>query len=832
MIVPLPFSLLLLAFVSSAFAEHPALVTARRALDERLPEIALAQLTIATKSADFPIAERDAAWMLTAEAQLRSGKPAEALATLEKLDGKDVALLRAHALGASGRWAEALSIYDELAGVHGVPMSATIGKAEALQILGRTPEAVAVLEKLVASGKAPVTARLRHTALLTELGRKNEAAELLVNIQPSTPADGKWRDYVNARLLLADGQWKAALDALDAILADPEGVSPNLLAAMALAATEARLNLKNFGSEAAARALETFLWNQPENPAIEMIFRRLDQINAKERSPREMELHNMAKKDARISFPRRAALAQFYVCRMQSREKSRQHLIFRVKASDDLAPTSPENFFAWFPNHNLTTYVHEMQADIARLLGEFDEALEFLEAAQRAAPAQDKERAAFIEMRMGLISFQKGDPSLAVTYFRLAAEHSARMQKSAAFNAALSELAQKNLAGFRTRFEEFSANYAGDSLAGELVLEAGFTEAREGKGAALATLRTFLTEYPAHPRRGEAHLAIAELLLSKDDVVPAREALSAAKSEEGSDATGGQAERNEYAAIFAADAHKPRDEATVEKVVGLARQFIAGHPRSALLADVRMKLGQIHFNKGEFGDARTQFEALAREQPAGDHAEAALFLAGQCASNLMSDVEAERALSLFAQVVERKGSLKYYALFQQGYIQHQMAKDATAIYQTILDAQPPAPAELRYAAFCAKGDNLVKLAKGAPEKLGGALAAYTQLANLPDAGPEWHNQAVYRQGRVLMELGQAQEALVIYDRLLESAATGAKETFWLYKAGFDAATILEEQGSWRSAFVIYEKMGNIPGPRAAEARAKVKELRLKKFIWD
>ena len=834
---PFQLPLFCIALATVACAEHPVLDSARRALDEQIPELALARLTLALKAVDFPASDREEASLLTAEAQLRSGKAADALIVLEKLTGKKATLLRAHAMVAEGRWSEALSLYDDIAGIHGVPVSATIGKAESLQMLGRTAEAVAVLEKLIAEGKAPVSARLRHAGWLTELGRKSETTELLRNIEVVKPSDARWRDYVAARLLLANEQWQSALDALDKITPETEGVSAHLLAAVVLASTEARLKLKNIGSEGAARTLEKFLWDQPDNPAIEMIFRRLDKINASERSPREAELHKMADRDEQIAHPRRAALAQYYVSRMQWREKSRKHL----------AEKSLRLFLTWFPNHRLTTYVHEMLAEVAQSAGRFDDALKSLEAAQRTTQdsersafpaaggvwperaAQEKERSALLEMRMALVGFQKGDAALAVTYFRLAAEHSVRLQKSAAFNAALAELELKNLDGFQKRLAEFVANHGSDPLSGELVLESGITQARVKPSSAPATLRAFLGDYPGHPRRSEAFLVLAELQLAGGNPVEAEVELGGAKATEGADPSGGQTERNRYAAIFIADAAKPRDS---EKVVALGRAFIEEHPKSSLLSDVRMKLGQVYFQDSDFANAGTQFETLAREQPESGYAETALFLAGQCAKNRMDPGSPERATALFAQVVERKGPLKYHAYFQQGMIQHELDKDASAIFQTILDAAPPAPPELRYASLCAKGDNLVRIAKGAPEKLGIAIKAYTELAAMPDIDPEWHNKAVYKQGDVLLKLGREQEALFIYSDLLDKAMAGPKETFWLYKAGFEAAAILKRFGSWRDALGTYEKLGKIPGPRAAEARANVKDLRLTKFIWN
>ena len=815
-----------IALAAPLWAAHPAVDSARRSLEARIPEVALAELSIALAQPDFPSAERDEALLLTAEAMLRVGKAADAITALEGAQGRKAVVLRAHAFAADGRWAEALAEYETAGESRSNPVSAAVGCAEALQVLGRTPEAVVVLEKLIASGSAPTSARLRHAGLLAELGRLSEAGTLLDAIKPEGASDTKWRDYVKARILLAaaarqgdaesTGRWQDALDALERIAAEPDGMTPNLHAAIVLAATEARLKLGNQGSESAARALETFLWNFPDNPAIEMIFRRLDQINARDRSPRETELHKMAReRDGETR--KRAVLAQFYVCRMQLREKTRRQYV----------ATSIEQFLTFFPNDRLTTYVYEMQADLALINGQFDAALTSLEAAQRTA--LERERSAHLEMRMGLAAFQKGDPSLAATYFRLAAEHSIRLQKSAAFNAALSELARKNLAGFQSRFSEFAASYGSDSLAGELLLESGFMQAREGNAGAPIAIRAFLTDYPTHPRIGEAHLALAEIHLASGLLAQSNAGLADARAVEASDASGGQQERNRYAEIFAADAARPRD---ADNVKSLAHAFISDLPQSLLLADVRMKLGQIYFHEQDFANAGTQFETLAKEKPDGAYAETALFLAGQCAARRMGKDSAERAVALFTQVVERKGPLRYYALFQQGLIQDQLEKDGTVIFQTILDAQPPVPDELRFATLCAKGDNLVKVAKGAPEKLGAALASYTQLAGTPDAGPEWHNQAVYKQGRVLAQLGRQQEALVLFSRLLDESTAGAKETFWLYKAGFEAAGMLEAQGSWRSAFGIYEKLGGIPGSRAAEAKAKVKELRLKRFIWD
>jgi len=68
--------------------------------------------------------------------------------------------------------------------------------------------------------------------------------------------------------------------------------------------------------------------------------------------------------------------------------------------------------------------------------------------------------------------------------------------------------------------------------------------------------------------------------------------------------------------------------------------------------------------------------------------------------------------------------------------------------------------------------------------------------------------------------------------VLNRSASGEREYFWLYKAGFDAARLLEQQEEWRSAVGIYEKMADFSGPRSSAARARAKQLRLEHYLLE
>ena len=145
---------------------------------------------------------------------------------------------------------------------------------------------------------------------------------------------------------------------------------------------------------------------------------------------------------------------------------------------------------------------------------------------------------------------------------------------------------------------------------------------------------------------------------------------------------------------------------------------------------------------------------------------------------------------------------------------------------------PPPDPELRFAAMCSKGDNLTAMGRKDATQLDGAVAAYEALAALPEVTPVWRNQALYKKGQALEQLGRQPEAVTAYYDVLDKTVAEGREFFWFYKAGFAAAHFFEEQENWKAAIGIYQKMAKLEGPRAEEARARLSQLRLEKFIWD
>ncbi len=838
-------STFLLSLLTPALlAAEPALLTeARRALGESIPLVAIYKVRTALADTALPPDQHAAATLLLGRALLGAGRHAEALSAIAPLvaAGDAAALgLRAHVLAGAGRWAEALPLFHTLAAAPDAPLTARVGEAESLYALGRTDEAAAALAEIVRTGPATNTLRLRLAGMRlermpsvgTDAGRQqiDSLSELLAETIPVTPEEAKWKLYVEGRLGLAQGWPDAAREVFERILPsentarEREHLPESLLAAATFGITDAWIALH--GHDAADKWLETFIWRYPESAYLELVFQRLDQVYAQQENPREAELHNWVKKQSSPAQMRRAAFAQFYVAKMQVRERKY-----------DKATVSLESFARSHPDHLLLPQAHLLQADVAAARGNLADAARALEAAMRRV--QDPDRRAEIELRAGLVAYQQGEHLLAANLYESAARRAPRIGQIAQFNEALASLSLKHYDRFREEYRAFSASYPESGLRSELILEEGLVQARSLDPRAQETLKNFLAQFPKHAREGEARLALAELAFaSVESGAPVQLAMEGLVLASAAPQTPSTAEHGEYLALFLEDARPERDEA---EVIRKAQRFIEEHPKSPLLAEVRMKLGQVYFRREDYANAETQFGTLAREAPDSAHAEAALFLAAQSAMKLQiaGSSAVDRALELFDQVVKREGPLKLYARQEQASLQTRLGHEAEAITlgDLILVAQPPAAPELRHAALCGKGDNLVALGrKELPktERLVAAIAAFDQLATQPEAPATWRNQALYKKAKALELLGRVDEAsLAFYEVLEKSAAVADREYFWSGKAGFDAARLYETQEQWRSALGIYEKLAKLGGPRSAEAQARGKQLGLEHFIpWD
>jgi len=786
--------------------------SAARALDEGIPDVAIQKLTAYLAAAGLTPDQRLAGVAKLSEAQLAAARPEEALRTLQAngAQNDETDFVKAEALAATGRWSEACALFARLDKENfSLQIPARLGEAEALRALWRGPEAIPLLESLVNDPRVGVKAKLTLAEIYAEEKEVQKCRALLDDAKVTSPPDMKWKLAIEGRLFLAQDQPYAAIPLFEQVLGNPEGLSENLLVSATLGVADARAASQ--GPESADEAIEEFIWHHPESPYLGLMFRKLDMIYSGEKSPSFSELKSWIDREP----PRRSALARFYLAKLR----------FHLK-EDEKAAGILDGFIQTFPTDPLIADALLLKAQILVADRKFPAALQALDAAMQHST--DRCLLAEIEFCAGTAHFQRREFAAAAGLFHKAGESCEKFREKAIFNSALSWGNLGAYDKFLEDYKEFSTRFPESQLRRELVLEEGLLQARSGDPRAHVTLALFIRDFPEHPRVGEARIALAELafLSSPPRRGEASHYLKAALETPGDPET---AERAEYLAIFMADAGRKRDPA---KVIDACLKFIQERPASSLLPEVRMKLGEIYFRQGDFSDARNQFETLAHEQPDSRLTEPALFLAGQAALKSMNDPG--QALELFDEAAKLNGPLKLYARQEQAITKSGLGneQDAVNLYDDILSAQPDP--ELRFSALCGKGDNFFAMGASDPQYFTKAIAVFDSLAAQPDVTAYWRNRALYMKGKCLEQLKKTDEAAAVFYDVLQAQTASRVEPdyFWYYKAGFDAARIMEEQRQWKSAIGIYQKMAGLKGPRAEEAGSRAEQLRLEHFIWD
>ena len=799
----------LLSQVRPAFCAgdgDPLYAGARQAIEEGIPEVGIQKLRLYL-AGNLQPAQRAEATLKLAEALLDAGHSDEALVTLGKSrTGAESDFLKARILSAQGRWNEALPLFHSLGAAVDPAMAglAKQGEAEALYALGRLPEAIAVLESVPDDDS-----KLRLADFYFEAQNLKKCEALLAASSPKSPGGVQWKKEIEGRLLLAADKPQAALAQFNEILKDTQGAGENLMVSALMGVTGAHLAMGE--AEQAGKGVEDFIRAHPDSRYLELLFKRLDQVYSNQENASEVELLKWAENPP----IHRQALARFYLGKNKARAKKTD------KALADWAVFARD-----FPDHPLLTQAFLQQGAILLELGKKAEALSAFESAMRKAP--DAEALAEAEIAAGRVHFKQGEFLLAANLFRSASDHSERLWETSIYNSALSWLNQGNYEKFMEDYKRLSLKYPEGKLRSELLLEEGLIQARARDPRARESLRLFIRDFPEHPRVAEARVALAERCFLASDFAGAGQYLKVVNTTPQSLET---SERAEYLALFLADAAEPRNE---RKVINACQTFIDSHRKSQLLPEVRMKLGQVYFRREDFANAQTQFELLAAENPGTPYAEMALYLAGKSAAQSMNADATGRALELFEQVKKLSGPLKLYALQQEALIKSRPGTESEAVilFDNILGADPEA--DLKLAALCGKGNSCMAVANSDPKGLDQAIVVFDLLANDPDSTAFWRNQALYKKGKCLEKQGETSEALVVFYDVLASrlGADAEPDYFWYYKAGFDAAQLLEAGQEWKSAIGIYKKMAAVNGPRSKEAGDRARQLRMEHFIWE
>jgi len=783
-------------------------------LSQGVPEVAVERLqTLLNRN--LPDADWRGVAEKLAEAQVAAKKPEDTLVLSADARVRELPwakFWRAQAFAVLNRWADALPLYEELAAneASSFQAAATFGAADMLRALGRREETLRKLNLLFHNKEWAIRAQLRAAELHIEMGNAPDAQRLLEGMRPTSVAERRERRVLRGRLELILQRPERAISTFQALLKRPErGDHATLIAALSGIA-EAHLQLKT--PEAGDDVLQQFVDLHPADRDLPLIFAKLDDLYRAEHKPSRNELEKWVR---RPEEPRRT-FARWYLARLETRagrsDRARQ-LFSDLRQSSIKSPAIAPAFldFAQF----------EMQDR------HFDEAIAILDDARLLRP--ESALLARIDFLSAQAHYLAKRFDTATAAFEQIAHSNFPWAKAALFNASSGWLQLGNHARFLVDYTELEQRGGDQEARANLRLDEGLMQAAKGDKKAEASLKQFIRDFPRNPRVSEAWVALGELAFhaSPPRVDEARKNLARAA---GSAPTAAAAERADYLNIWVEESAGGNET----KVIALAKRFLEQHGLSSFAPEVRMKLAELYYRRQDFANAQTLFEIIAQQNPDDALAEKALFFAAESAMSSMGEHSLDRAIVLFDQVVQKNGAMRWPARNEEALIERKLGKtkDALALYDEVLKSD--APRSEKREALCGKGDIFFEM--GGSENYQQAIGIYDQLASDKNESSDWRNQALFKKALCLEKKNDRAGALETFYKILEDPASAGRpdeqrELFWYYKAGFNAARLLEEDSKWESAAAIYERMAAAGGSRSEEAKARLNHLRLEHFLW-
>lgn len=790
----------------------PDVVAAARPLSEGVPEVAVGRLRELLKTAQGEEEWRGVATQLV-PALIAGEQPTEALALVNDVRLRNVPLAgywRGQALAALGRSNDALSAFRSVLADPGSPArtEAAFGAAEMLRALGRTDLALRELAALLEDKQWGMRARLRSAELFLDKSDWISADRLLTAMNPTSPADRRERRFLRARVELARNRPTRAIGTFESLVKKPDGASHALVLAALFGLADAHLQMKT--PETGDDFLEDFIDRHPKDENLGEIFAKLDQLYRAERKPARVELEKWTRESEQ---PRRA-FAQWYRARIELRASHPDRalqLFSDLRASGVRNPALAAAFLEF--------------AELTASEGHLAEAITILDEARALQPSaaiQDR-----IDLRTGELQYTNNRFDLATARFEQVVASSSNLANTARFNASLGYLQLGNEARFLNDYRDLEKNGGDKESAADLRLSEGLVEAAKGEAKAEESLQKFVRDFPQSTRLSEAWVALAELAFHAKPprLEEARKDLQRALEAK---PTAGATEHADYLSIWLEDA-----AGNDTGVIDLATRFLTQHQESRFAADVRMKLAETYYRRQDFANAQTQFENLGGQNPSGPIAEKALYFAAESAMSTMGPHSLDRALELFDRVVQMKGEWRWSARNEQAVIERRLGKPRAALllYDEVLKSD--ARASDKREALCGEGDVYFELGPEDPANFDRAIQSYDQLAGESNQPGHWYNQALFKKGVCLEKKADREGALTTFYKVLEeqSRPDRAPEFFWYYKAGFNAARLLEDAAKWDSAATVYEKLAAAGGTRSEEAQARLSRLRLEHFLW-
>ena len=778
-----------------------------------VPEVSITKLRefLATQPAE---PRAGAAKLLLARCLLEVQMPAEAAEILKSATGPEATFLKAQEAYRMGRFTEASSYFVNLIG-SGSPyaVEARLGLADTEKATGSLDAALQTLNPLISDEQtADPRAELMAAEILLSEGQIPKSEQLIARIKTDSIRTEIEKVCLEGELALKQGRLSEASDAFRTVLEKPEYRTYRVIGIARLGLAKILAQKQEF--EEAENELERLISDQPRSVILGDIFENLFEIYSREDNPETSELERWAGEDPETSGPNRPAYALFYLMRLQLKQGL---------ASD--AAQNCQILLDRFPNHPATVDATLILGRQQIASGHFDDAIKQLETLVAGSPHLPPEDRSRVDYLLGEANYMRGNVPVARALFQKLANSSEYERQNTLFNWAVCSLQLGDTTSFERALQKLEELKPDQNLIADLLFDKGVLEAKSGSAAADDTLRRFLQRFPNHAETTQARLIQAEVRLTgrSPDPSGAERALREVAN------TGNPEldEKTDRVKFFVAADDPSQNPRTVQ---ALAQDYLQKYPDSPARAEVRLKLGELYFRENDFPNAQTQFELVREDSPDSPLVETALFLAGEAARKSLNSASVDRAISLFEDVYKLGGPLKFQARLEQATTMRQTKREREAIvlFDDLLSQNPPN--DIRFEALDQKGEALFTVASNDPKLYEQAISAFDALLQSDGLTTAWKQQALYQKGKCFEKLGKQDDALAQYYDVLAVEDAGSDQ-LWYFRAGFDAAQILEDRRSWNSAVAIYKKLANTAGARSSEAKDHLTKLRLEHFLW-
>ncbi|HZC34468.1 MAG TPA: tetratricopeptide repeat protein, partial [Chthoniobacterales bacterium] len=752
--------------------------------------------------------------LLLAKCLLQIRRSEEALTVLNdsSLTSEDALQLKAETLLQARRWGEAAELFEKLLGDASRQVEARLGLAEAQRKIGNSAIALTTLKPLL-DERTGTDSRAILMAAEIELSQAqlDQATKLLTELAERTDTEQLQKQCLLGQIALRSGKLDDAEAIFTKVISASRGQTARLATISQLGL--ARVSIEQQEFDEADSVLVKAISNQTHNAILPELFEALYAVYAEQQSPSLTPLIRWSQEKPEEVGSDRPIFALYYLGKLQLRmdPKAGGEEIFRRLIND-------------YPKHRLAGMAAVAVARLKIDQHSPDQAVPLL--VQWLNSGADKRLGERIQVEQTLAEayFHEAKFSEAHELYLQLAEADPPNRALFLYGAAICAFRSGDRQRYESAVRELSGSPSYQTLLGDLEIARATIEARSGQSGADATLRQFLAAFPNHPRVPEAHLLLAEVAFTE---LPPNQATAKAELREISTNSSEIAENRARLNFFVlAD----DTQQNVTAVARAAQEFIQQYPESPARAEVRLKLGEVYFRQNDFPNAQTQFELVAEQQPDSPWVETALFLAGEAARKSLNPSSVDRAVDLFEEVYKMDGSLRFQARLEQALTKRQIQQEKEAV--VLLDdlLAQNIPQEIRCEALVAKGESQFSLGTKDQSQYEAAIKTFDTLANLDSNSLEWRQSALYRKAKCLQQLGKTDDALAtLYDVL--NAGGNRSDEVWFFRAGFDAAELLEARRSWSSAAAVYEKLTAIPGPRSEEAKSRLERLRLEHFLW-